>query len=135
MTTNEFIELKKFKDAMAVNETKCLVKYIEFLKLHQTEELTDDEKAIITSMKDAINLDRKLYKKKKIEYLKRDALDKLRTIDEIPMYYSFEEHTARTADDKPQIEKCKCCDEPATAHDIVDCPANCCGTEDGECIR
>ena len=97
-------------------EKKFYLRYIEILKTHVKESLTDEEKNELkmmgTNCRALREEEKKLYAnaKEQLAILEKQLADMLHP------------------------EFCSLCSNEKD-HDIVDCPMNCCGTPDGQCLR
>lgn len=105
-------------------EKNFYLRYIEILKTHVKDSLTDDEKNELKIMWTNCRALREEEKK-----LNADAKEQLAILEEQLAVLKSEQEQAQL-----QPEFCSLCSNEKD-HDIVDCPMNCCGTPDGQCLR
>lgn len=120
-----YVALKREHDKQLI---VCLKRYIEILKLHVKEELTDDEKAELRTMSETGKASTIKLKEARKEY--REWLKQLEQSAGLELEPDEPEPVLPTN----TVLTCKLCREPAD-HDIRECSMNCCGTDDGSCLR
>jgi hypothetical protein len=110
------MNLSELRNELGKQERKYLYRYIQILKLHIKEELTNEEKDELNALRNNGKL----------------LNDKIKEAKKEHNNYIHELSTAKFVQDK-SIE-CSLCHENKN-HEIIDCPMNCCGTSNGECLR
>lgn len=115
----------ELRDERLKQERKFYRRYIDILKSHLKENITDEEK---TELK-GLHADWKDL----VKHVKIKKVDDKKKVLELQKLYD-EAGKQLTKMNQPPKELCECCWE-VKDHDILDCPMNCCKTPDGMCLR
>ncbi len=125
-------------------ERQLYKRYIEILRSHLKEKLTDDENAEIKGLRnswEALKKQKKIKKEEENKQYEEEIQKKIEAyeanktrVKEIEAQIASLEAETAAKRSTNRNERCKCCGN-VKDHEIINCPMNCCGTEDGECLR
>jgi hypothetical protein len=126
---NVGVSVGELKSELRKHKLKYLKRYIQILKLHVKEELTPEEKDELKIMSDNGKL-----LVSQLAQSKKDHIEFINSLVDSNFIQDNEFQSPPPITPERNINKCKLCHENKD-HEIIDCPMNCCGTPNGECLR
>lgn len=125
------MDILDLKTKLKNHKIAFLARYVQILKLHNKEDLTDEEKKELDILrnKGKLLVD-ELNKVKESHKLLLNNLANSRFIQDKDSSIELK----NKPDTVSTTKTCNLCHENVD-HDIIDCPMNCCKTLDGTCLR